>query len=157
MSINVRGALIGAAKDFLINNSSIDTDSGTIVNLPVLDTSCIAWENVNFDKANKETWAKVFYVPNQPTGRTIGDKGYNELSGFMQIDFNVTTGKGEETLINWEKKAEIYFHAGRSFSKNGQGVIITSSGMGQGRIIGNFYRKSLTVAFRCDIKRKKVI
>lgn len=149
----VRAALISAAKDFLRNNQTITTDEGDISGLPFAEKDAIAWENEAFNAYDKNFWASVFYVPNQPSVSTLGNKGKDLLTGFMQIDFNVPENTGDKTQLSWEKKAGLYFYAGRSFSNNDQTVVVTSAGVSQGRNVNKFWRKSLTVAFRSHIKR----
>lgn len=156
-TVNIRKALIAGVEDFLTANASIDTDTGTKSGLPTLPEDSIAWENRKFSSGGKNPWASVFYVPNTPEGRTVGQKGYDQISGFIQIDLNIAPDNGEKTLLDWEEKARVYFHAGRSFSHGGQSVLVISSGMSEGRHIENFYRKSITVSFRGHIKRNEVI
>lgn len=155
--IDIRKALIVAAEEFLTANASIDTAEGSIVGLPTMDAGSIAWENREFDPKGKNPWASVFYAPNTPQARTIGPRGYDQQSGFIQIDFNVAPDEGEKILLDWEEKARIYFHGGRFFTSNGQSVLVISSGMSEGRHVENFYRKSLTVTFRGHLKRNEVI
>ena len=151
-----RAILIEAAKDFLTGSATINTAEGVIENLPVIPVGEIAWENKNFDTQGKEIWTSVFYRPNQPVSRTIGPGGMDEITGFLQIDFNVKSDSGENELIAWERKTRVYFHGGRYFRKNGNSVIATSSGMSQGRQVENYYRKSLTVAFKAHVKRPQL-
>lgn len=156
-TVDIRKALNTAANDFLTANASIDTvGEGTISGLPTLAAASIGWENRNFDPAGKEPWAAVFFVPNAPQMRTIGPRGYDQETGFLQIDFNVAPGKGAKTLSDWEYKARLYFHPGRFFTYSGQSLIVTSTGMSAGRHVENYFRKSLTVAFRSHIKRNEV-
>ena len=157
-TVKAKKALIAAAKDFLVNNSSIDTvGQGTISGLPTISADSISWENRTFKPEGKEPWASVTYNPVIPAGRTVGQRGYDQLTGFIQIDFNIAPSKGTKILTDWEEKGRIYFHSGRSFIYGGQSVIITSCGMSAGRHVENFYRKSLTVAFRSQIKRNEVM
>jgi len=151
-----RTALIAAAKDFLTVNPSIQTKSGLEENLPVLPANAIAWENRKFEFQGKGVWSSVFYRPNQPIARTIGPCGQDELSGFMQIDINVALDSGEEDLIAWERKARLFFHAGRFFTFENLAVIVTSTGMSAGRIVDTHYRKSITVAFRSHLHRTQL-
>ena len=156
-SVNTRKALISGAESFLTANETISTASGAISGLPVIDAGSIAWENVKFSVGAKDPWASVFYKPNTPEGRTVGQRGYDEINGFIQIDFNTAMDKGEGALLAWEEKARIFFHAGRVLSYGGQNVLVISAGMSEGRQIDNFYRKSLTVAFRGHLKRVEVL
>ena len=155
--IDVRAALITACKNFLEVDTSINTDSGLVTGLPVLPPENISYENRLFNPRSKGVFASVFYLPNTPTVRTVGDCGFNELTGVVQIDINIPQHAGEKILIDWERKAEIYFHTGRVFTNSGQTVIIINSAFTGARKKENFYKKSLSVAFRSDIKRIKVI
>jgi len=156
--VDTRKALITAAKDFLTANASIDVEGeGTITGLPTLPDDSVSWENRIFEPEGKEPWASVFYGPNIPAARTIGPRGYDQITGFLQIDFNIAPSKGTKILTDWEKKGRIYFHPGRFFTYSNHGVIVVSCGMSAGRHVDNFYRKSLTVAFRSHIKRNEVI
>lgn len=151
-----RAALIQAAQDFLTANSTINTTEGAITDLPTIPATSIGWENKNFDTQSKEIWCSVFYRPNTPTARTIGPGGIDEVNGFMQIDFNIAPDTGENVLIDWKKKARLFFHGGRYFQFEGHSVIVTSSGMGNSRHVENYFRQSLTVAFKSHIKRPQL-
>ena len=153
----VRAALILAAKNFLTDNDSIKTTEGLIEGLPVIDLAAIGWENRNLDAEGLPVWASVFYVPNSPIARTMGPGGYNEINGFMQIDLTVAADSGEAALIAWQEKSELFFHAGRVFRYNGQGVIVSQSGMGRARLISNTFRRSTTINFRAHLKRPQLI
>lgn len=156
-TVNIEKALIAGAQEFLENASSIDTAAGTVSGLPTLPDDSIGWENSLFEPAEKDPWAAVFFVPNDPEGRTVGQRGYDQQTGFLQIDFNVAPDSGNAVHLSWEDKARIFFHAGRVFSYGGQSVLVVSVGMSQGRHVENFYRKSLTVTFRGQIKRREVV
>ena len=149
----VRAALMQEVKDFLTGHATITTNKGIFENLPTLDAENIAWENRNFDPDSKDFFATVNYVPNNPEGRTIGEGGYDEMSGFVQIDFDGKQGRGTGEHGKWEKKAPLFFITGKNFTYQGNSVIVISAGMSQGRVVGNNYRKSLTVAFRSQLKR----
>lgn len=152
----VRAALMQAAKDFLTENATISTTEGDVSGLPTIDLANIAWENHNFDTQGKEFWASVFFRPNNPTARTIGPGGFDEVNGFLQIDINAPTNTGETAFISWGKKARLFFHGGRYFTHETHSVIVTSSGMSQGRLVENNFRQSLTVAFKSHVKRPQL-
>lgn len=153
----IRAALIQAAQDFLTGNSTISTTEGDVEGLPTVKSDKIAWENKNFDTQGKETWCSVFYRPNPPISRTIGPGGFDEINGFIQIDFNVGTDSGEGDLLSWNQKARLFFHGGRYFQNAGHSVIVTSSSLGQSRLVENNFRQSLTVAFKSHVKRPQLI
>lgn len=152
----VRAALIQAAEDFLTANATISTTEGDVENLPVIADTDIAWENRNFDTQAPTTWVSVFYRPNAPIARTIGPGGNDEMTGFMQIDFNIASDSGESELLPWNEKARLFFHGGRYFANSGQSVIVTSSDLSQSRLVENYFRQSLTVAFRSHLKRPQL-
>jgi len=155
--INTRKALISAAKDFLTVVEAMNTRFGLKENLPIIPAEAVAWENRKFNPADKPLWCSVFYRPNQPISRTIGNCGIDEINGFVQIDFNVPPDTGEEATILWEQKARLYFYHGRGLEHGGQIVLVTSSGMSQGRHVENNFRKSLTVAFRSQVRKNNQI
>tara|TARA_R100001530_G_scaffold103936_1_gene72351 strand:+ start:194 stop:676 length:483 start_codon:yes stop_codon:yes gene_type:complete len=155
--VNTRKALIAATKSFLVENATIATATGAETGLPVLaDADAINWENREFEPDGKSEWASVFYRPNLPEVRTLGDGGQDEVNGFVQIDLNAAPGSGEGKLLEWERKARIFFHPGRSFSHDGQKVTVTQSGMTQGRLVLNSWRRSITVVFRSHTTRAKI-
>jgi len=140
---NVRGALIQAASDFLT--------TGT----PAIDAGAIAWENrVSDAVSNADLWSSVFYRPNTPEARTVGFNGIDEQTGFLQIDINSPVGEGESQVNAWEDKARSFFAGGNKFTLGNISVLVTSTGMSQGRSVDNHYRKSLTIAFRAQLKRQ---
>ena len=151
-----RAALIQAAKDFLVANATINTTEGLVEGLPMLPAEAIAWENKKFDTQGKEIWASVFYRPNRSIARTIGPGGFDEINGFLQIDFNVENDSGEDAFISWGEKARLFFHGGRYFRNEGQSVIVISSLMGNSRQVENYSRQSLTVAFKSHVKRPQL-
>ena len=151
-----RAALVEAAKTFLTAAQSIQTESELFEGLPVITTEAVAWENRNFSPGTFNLWASVFYAPNPSVGRTVGRGGIDEINGFLQIDFNAAPDTGEARFIEWENKGRIFFHTGRFFLSQGHSVIVTGSGMSQGRHVENYYRKSFTVNFKSYLKRQQV-
>lgn len=118
--------------------------------------SATKWENQDFDPSGKTKWASVFFVPNQPEPVTLGVQGDDRQTGFLQIDFNVPQGKGSGQMRTWTDAARQSFVAGKTFTENGQIVRITSAGTGQGRNVDNWFRKSVTIAFRTDLQRASI-
>jgi hypothetical protein len=118
-----------------------------------LPATSINWENKVFDPAGKAIWAKVTHVPNTPIVATLGAGGRDRGTGFVQIDLNIPQGEGDGVLRTWENYARAFFVAGETFTKDGQVVRVLSCGMSQGRNVDNWFRKSLTVAYRSDFNR----
>ena len=139
----IEAALTNAANDFLTTGDA-----------PVIGDAFIAWENRNFDNDKASLWASFFYRPNPPVGVTVGLDGFDIQTGFIQIDINAGTNKGTSEVRAWEDKARIFFAAGNNFDYSGYYVTVTETGMGQGRIVDNHFRRSLTVSFRAQLKRQ---
>jgi len=138
---DVEKALLTAAKSFLDANGF---------------TGAINWENSIFDPAGKSKWASVFFVPNVPDVLTLGTQGDDRMTGFLQIDLNVPQGTGGGSMRPWLDASRQTFVAGKTFTQSGQKVAVISAGWGQGRNVDNWFRKSLTVAFRSDLQRANI-
>ena len=140
---NVRGALIDAAQRFLTTGEN------------TVDADAIAWENRTSNASESASlWVSVFYVPNQPESRTIGLCGRDRVTGFLQIDFNAAQGQGEQELNAWENEGREFFAHGNRFSLENVSVLVTASGMLQGRHVDNHFRRSFQVDFQADLIRK---
>ncbi len=114
------------------------------------------WENDDFDPSGKTKWASVFFVPNQPEPVTLGQQGDDRQTGFVQIDFNIPQNTGSGQMRPWTNAARQAFVAGKTFTENGQIVRVTSAGVTQGRNVDNWFRKSVTIAFRTDLQRASI-
>lgn len=152
----IRSALITAAKDFLTANASIDTESGTVTGLPTMAAGNIEWENRGDEVGNQGIWAKVTLIPAGTTGATVGKGGFDEESGIMQIDINVPQKTGEYDLIQWHTKSRVFFHGGRTFTFDGHSVLVRSTEISQGRVVEGFFRKSISITYKSNLKRHTV-
>jgi len=141
---DTQGAISAAVYDFLTAGS------------PSVAAADIAWENIHFDPAGKAVWARVSFVPNQPGVITLGSRGLDRGNGFFQIDLNIPTGTGDAVLRAWYDAARAYFIAGRVFTQSAQSVVILSCGETPGRVVDNWYRKSITVFYRSDFQRNLI-
>jgi len=149
----LRSAIIQAATDFLTAGNSIDTEQGTITNLPTMPAKNIAWENKKFESPEKSVWANVSLIPATSGGRTIGKGGFDEDTSILQIDINTPSEKGEADMIPWQSKLRVFFHGGRTFTYEGYSVLVKSSSISQGRTFHSYYRKSISVNFSSYLKR----
>ena len=141
---DTQGAILAAVSDFLTAGS------------PSIAAADIAWENVHFDPAGLPVWARVSFVPNQPGVVTLGSQGLDRGNGFFQIDMNIPVGTGDATLRAWYELARAYFIAGRVFTQTGQSAIVLSCGETPGRMVDNWFRKSITVFYRSDFQRNSI-
>ena len=135
---DVRKALIGSVDAFLQANGF---------------SGAIKWENTSFDPSKKEKWVSVFFVPNQPNVVTLGMGGSDRVTGFMQVDLNIAQGKGDGDMNSFLDAARAEFVAGKSYTLNAAVVTVINTGESQGRMVDNWFRKSITIAFRADIPR----
>lgn len=109
--------------------------------------------NVKYEPAGDTPWARLSFIPNQPSVASLGAGGKDEIDGFVQIDLNFPMGSGS---LAAETKADFYrtlFPAGARFSYNGQEVLVTSCGISSGRIIDSWYRVSVTIAWYAQLQR----
>lgn len=114
----------------------------------------VAWENVAFTpRQGNKPWAQWFFLPNQPVVATLGEGGLDQVDGIVQVDLNYPTGNGDGDAM--AKYAEIRddFKAGTRLTYDGQGVKIRSCGRSQGRLVGGYYRVSVTITFFAQVSR----
>lgn len=113
-----------------------------------------SFENVAFDPSTKDTWFMFSYIPNQPRVATLGDAGTDEITGIVQIDFNIKSGRGKEGFATVEAALRGAFTAGKRFVESGVVVRIMSCGRnGNGRVVDGFYRYAFTIGFESRIPR----
>jgi len=125
---------------------------------PVMDKiKDVAWENSSFDSSRKSIWAGITYFPNDKRQRTIGRKGFDVSNPFIQIDLNIPENTGEGVMLKWFQKIEDFYMNGRIFSENSDSVIVTRSQISQGRFTDSFFRRSFTIYFRTNTKRKTTL
>lgn len=133
---NVRAALVAA---FRTGNFFADTK--------------VAWENVPFTPPTGEPWAAFYFVPSQPSVATLGPNGQDHLDGFVQIDLNFPTGKGEKDSFAKYEAIKNSFTAGSYLIYQGQVVTIKSCGRSPGRVVNNVYKVIVTIYFYAHINR----
>jgi hypothetical protein len=117
------------------------------------DAGKVAFENVTFDPPNAEPWAKLTFMPTQPSVATLGDAGQDEVLGFLQIDLNYPKDSGTQAARLKFEAIRNVLKAGAKFSYGSEVVTIRSCGCSQGRIVNNYYRVSVTVNFYSHINR----
>lgn len=136
---DVEKALISGAQGFFTDNS--------------IALSNVAKENRDFDPTDKIEWFSLRFIPNEPEPVTAGLGGSDRMTGLFQIDFNVPEKTGLKRLTELEKLARAYFWGGKSITYGSAVVRIRKAGFNAGRIVSNFYRRSLTLTFYSDLTR----
>lgn len=114
----------------------------------------VAWENKAFTPPADGFWASVFFLPAADTPvATLGPTGRDEASGVLQIDLNYPTGNGDKDAGEMADSVRALFKAGSRFPFSGIEVIVSSSGRSPGRVVGNYWRVSVSVYFYSHINR----
>lgn len=113
----------------------------------------VQWPNVKFEPPTNALWFRVFYMPADRHGATLGELGEDEIDGFLQIDVNVPTNSGEKLMREELDKLEKVFIAGAKASYSTSEASILACKRSPGRDVDGFYRVSLTVDFYGRIQR----
>jgi hypothetical protein len=92
-------------------------------------------------------WIQLHNVRVQTLPATLGDKGEDNNSGFLQIDFNYPKGKGTGIILQKADEFANYFTAGKALLYNAQEVKVVSTSLSSGRYVGGYYRLSLTITY----------
>ena len=68
------------------------------------------------------SWAKVTNIPATQGVASLGDGGYDRMSGIFQIDYAAGENSGTKTLLDYVDQAMQVFKNGVSFVYSGQTV-----------------------------------
>lgn len=118
--------------------------------LPALATVKIEEPNTTLDEAAKgQLWLKASIVRGDTLPVTLGIDGDDDHNGFLQIDVNVPVNSGVGVVSSVAGDIKTLYPAGR---KIGQAVVARSS-VSSGRIVGGWYRLSVTIYFYSRIAR----
>lgn len=115
-----------------------------------------AYEGESFKPPTGCDWAAVSIVPAPTFPYTLGVNGEDLHTGFMQVDFFRPLNTGRAALIEYAQAAMDAFIAGKGFSRNGQNVLITSTGRSGIRQDGGFLRLTVTVNFEAATIRPEI-
>ena len=114
----------------------------------------VEYENLDFVVPEDcKLWLSVAFVVADTTPVTLGDDGWDEVRGFLQVDINVPKGDGEVVVFQNVSTLRNYFKGGKGLTYKESAVVIVSSSPSPARIVGNWYRVSLTINFYSRIKR----
>lgn len=109
--------------------------------------------NVLFNPPSNAAWARLHFVPAQPTVATLGGGGTDRVDGFLQIDLNYPLNKGTKPSDDMFEALRLLFTAGARFTYSGQQVVVVSCGRSQGRTDNGFWKVPVTVVFYAHITR----
>lgn len=118
------------------------------------DADKVQYENKTFVPPSAP-WASFWFLPNIPVIASLGDEGFDEVTGILQIDLNWPLNVGETEPAAKADAIRNYFLVGSRFAvMGGPEVTIRAAGRGNGRIEGVNWRISVTISFYAQIKRQ---
>jgi len=103
--------------------------------------------NLNDADRPNALWVQLTNVRGDSGPVTLGAAGEDNHNGFLQIDINAPRDSGTAVAL---EKADFYassFTSGTRLVYNGQEVIVLSTSLSSGRIVGGYYRLSLTINY----------
>ena len=112
-----------------------------------------AYENREFEPQDGTPWARLTFIPAQPSVASLGDAGEDLHSGVFQIDLFYPSGTGDGEASTKADAIRASFRAGFSFSYNGQVVTVRSCGRGSGRPDPPWYRLTISVTWYAYTRR----
>jgi hypothetical protein len=112
-----------------------------------------ARENVPFVKPNNAKWAALYWMPNQPTGETLGDGGQDMYTGIVQVDIHYPSGSGDTAADADIETFRAAFKAGHAHVHNGQSIVAKTCGAPHRRKEDNWFIVSVTVGWYALVTR----
>lgn len=111
------------------------------------------YENKDFTPPAKKAWARLTNIRSQPTPVTIGECGYDEHLGFLQVDMFFPLNSGKGPSMQMADTIARFFKPGQSFDHETQCVLITSCGCSDSRNEGGWYRTIITINWSAQVQR----
>jgi hypothetical protein len=121
--------------------------------LSALGSIAVQRENSPFVKPTNAKWAAIYYLPNQPMGETLGDKGQDKATGIMQVDLHYPAGIGDTAADTDAEAFRTAFKAGHGSLHSGQGYVVANVGRRQGRKEDNWFIVSVTIGWYALVPR----
>ncbi len=124
--------------------------------IPAADNNT-AFENQGFNPAGKAKWYIFSFLPNSPEVATLGKKGSDKFTGLVQVDINISAGRGKAGVESDIELLRETFAAGSRFTNENLNLMIRSCGRsGPGRKVDSFYRYSVTIVFESRVRRNLI-
>jgi hypothetical protein len=120
---------------------------------PFFPLAQIQFENVSFVPPTDKPWAALWFIPNQRTVATLGSIGTDRVTGVFQIDLNYPLNNGDKDVSDKATAITSLLKVGYRAVYSGVEVVIASCGRSPGKVVGSFFRVSVTIAFYADINR----
>lgn len=118
--------------------------------LPALAAAKIEEPNTSLEESAKGSlWLKASIVRGETEPVTLGVNGEDNHNGFLQVDVNVPVNSGVGIVSNIAGSIKELYPAGRKIGS----VVVSRSSVSSGRIVGGWYRLSVTIYFYSRIAR----
>lgn len=110
-------------------------------------------EGAHTPQAN-EAWFEFFIIPNRPVVVTLGDDGFNEHTGIVQVNLNYPMHEGSGAMLQKADQVSALFKAGSRHVFEGQTVSVISCGLnGSGKTVNGFFQSILTIQYKAQTPR----
>lgn len=110
-------------------------------------------ENDLSNPPNGADFAQVTFVPSTPTPDTLGRKGDDLATGFVQVDLNVAQDVGTDAVEKQFDLIRQLFIPGTRVVSEEQEVVVTSTGRSGGRYSNGYYVVSVTINWEAWLSR----
>lgn len=112
-----------------------------------------AYDNAAFEPSAGTPWARITVIPTQPEVTSLGDTGYDEAVGVLQVDLFYPLNQGNGQALTKAEAIRSYFKAGKRFSYGGQDVVSRSAGYRNGREQNGWFRVMVEIQYIAHINR----
>lgn len=120
---------------------------------PFFPVAQIQFENVAFTPPSDKPWAALWFIPNQRSVATLGSTGTDRVTGIFQIDLNYPLNDGDKNVSDKATAITALLKVGSRAVYSGVEVIVASCGRSPGKVVGSFFRVSVTIGFYADFNR----
>jgi len=97
--------------------------------------------------------ARITFLPAGNTAATMGDDGTNEVSGVLQVDVMMRTGRGNGEALETVDAICAAFPSGRRLTYNDQQVIIWGAELNGPKSEGGWLRATVSINFAAYVRR----
>lgn len=112
------------------------------------------YENATYEPEADQAWFEFYYIPNAPVVVTMGDAGFDEHTGIVQINLNYPLNAGSGSALAMADQIRALFPAGSRHTFNTQTVKVRSCGVtGAGQLVNGYYQLILTITYTARTTR----
>lgn len=97
--------------------------------------------------------ARITFLPAGNTAATMGDDGTNEVTGILQVDVMMRTGRGNGEALETVDSICAAFPSGRRLTYNDQQVIIWGAELNGPKSEGGWLRATVSINFAAYVRR----